>query len=99
MPLICSLCTAVFDDLGDSCISYVVSSAQNGLLRNTEKKIETEVFCITVSLCAYTKIVAVEELVLLRLDCGAGEGLAGTGGREDVDGVSESPLVGGAREC
>lgn len=74
MPLICSLCTALFDDLGDSYISYVVSSAQNGLLRNTEKKIETEVFCITVSLCAYTKIVAVEGLVLLGLGCGAGEG-------------------------
>lgn len=36
--------------------------------------------------------------MLLRLGCGAGEGLAGRGGRKDADGVSESPLSGGARE-
>lgn len=55
-------------------------------------------FCIAVSLRAYIKIVAAEELVLLRLGCGADEGLAGTGGGEDADGVSESPLAGGAGE-
>lgn len=44
-PLICSLCTALFDDLGGSDISYVVSSTQNWLLRNTEEKKKTKPKC------------------------------------------------------
>lgn len=49
-------------------------------------------FCIAVSLCAYIRILC-RGAGAPQAWRGAGKGLAGAGGREDVDEQSESPVV------